>query len=61
MTKISDEAYEKLRLILEKRYKQSFTAEEAREIGDGLVDFYSLLIDLHIDKQGLKIMINRFY
>lgn len=54
MAKISDEAYEELRLILEKQYNQPFALEEVKEIAKGLVDFYSLLIDLHIDKQGLK-------
>ena len=54
MVEISDEAYEVLQLILEKQYGQPFMFEDAKEIGDGLVDFYSLLIDLHIDKQGLK-------
>jgi hypothetical protein len=46
MSEISDEAYEELRLILEKHYEQTFTLEEAKEIGDGLVDFYDLLIEL---------------
>lgn len=39
MTKISDEAYEKLRLILEKRYRQSFTAEEAKKLVMDLLIF----------------------
>lgn len=43
MTKISDEAYEELRLILEEQYGQPFTFEEVKEIGDGLIEFYTLL------------------
>jgi hypothetical protein len=44
MAKISDQAYEELRLILEKQYGQTFTIEEVREIGDGLLDFYAFLM-----------------
>ncbi|HSX06841.1 MAG TPA: hypothetical protein VLG92_03910 [Candidatus Saccharimonadia bacterium] len=46
MAAISDKAYEKLRLILEKQYGGAFIIEEVKEIGDGLVDFYELLITL---------------
>lgn len=46
MAEIRDERYEELRLILEKQNGRSYTFEEAKEIGDGLLDFYSLLIDL---------------
>ena len=48
MVKISDEAYEELRLILEGQYGHPFTLEEAKEIGDGLVDFYAYLERLAI-------------
>lgn len=43
MAEISDEKYEELRLILEKQNGRSYTFEEAKEIGDGLIDFFSLL------------------
>jgi hypothetical protein len=46
MFDISDDKYEELRLILEKQNGRAYTLEEAKEIGDGLVDFYSLLIRL---------------
>lgn len=46
MFDISDEKYEELRLILEKQNERAYTFEEAKEIGDGLVDFYSLLTEL---------------
>lgn len=47
MAEISYEAYEELRLILEKQYGQTFTLKEAKEIGDGLIDFFSLLRELN--------------
>jgi hypothetical protein len=43
MAEISDEMYERLRQILEKQNGRSYTFEEAKEIGDGLVDFFELL------------------
>lgn len=43
MSKISDETYRELQLILEKQYGQDFNIEEVKEIGDGLIDFYILL------------------
>ena len=46
MAEISDEMYERLRQILEKQNGRTYTFEEAKEIGDGLIDFYSLLIEL---------------
>lgn len=54
MFDISDEKYEELRLILEKQNERAYTLEEAKEIGDGLVDFYSVLVKLHNDKQEPK-------
>lgn len=45
MAEISDEKYEELRLILEKQNGRSYTFEEAKEIGDGLVEFYTLLME----------------
>ena len=46
MAEISDEMYEQLRQILEKQNSRAYTFEEAKEIGDGLLDFYKLLCDL---------------
>lgn len=43
MAATSDEAYEELRLILEKQYGQAFNIEEVKEIEEGLIDFYILL------------------
>jgi hypothetical protein len=40
MTEISHETYEHLRRILEKQNSQSYSLEEAKEIGDGLLDFF---------------------
>ncbi len=46
MTEINAETYEELRRILEKQNGHSYTLEEAKEIGDGLLDFFNLLIKL---------------
>lgn len=43
MAGISDKTYEQLRRILEKQNDHTYTFEEAKEIGDGLVDFFRLL------------------
>lgn len=43
MPEISDEKYEELRQILEKQNGRTYTFEEAKEIGDGLIDFISIL------------------
>ncbi|MGH7196389.1 MAG: hypothetical protein ACREGJ_01325 [Candidatus Saccharimonadales bacterium] len=40
---ISDETYERLRRILEKQNRRIYSLEEAKEIGDGLIDFFALL------------------
>jgi hypothetical protein len=47
MAEISDATYERLRQILEKQNGHAYTIEEAKEIGDGLIDFYYLLIELN--------------
>lgn len=47
MDKISDEMYELLRRILEKQNGRIYTFEDAKEIGNGLVDFFSLLTELN--------------
>ena len=46
MVKINDEAYEELRLILAKQYGQNFTSEDIKEIGDGLINFYGLILEI---------------
>lgn len=46
MFDISDKKYEELRVILEKQNGRTYTLEEAKEIGDGLIDFYALLKQL---------------
>jgi hypothetical protein len=51
MAEISDEMYERLRQILEKQNGRSYTFEEAKEVGDGLLDFFNLLIEL-ADEEG---------
>lgn len=43
MLDTGDEKYEELRLIVEKQDGRAYTLEEAKEIGDGLIDFYELL------------------
>jgi hypothetical protein len=52
MTEISDEMYERLRQILEKQNGRMYTFEEAKEIGDGLIDFYNLLREL--DREDME-------
>jgi len=47
MAEISDKKYEELRRILEKQNKQLYTLEEIKQIGDGLIDFYNLLIEFN--------------
>jgi hypothetical protein len=44
MAEISDEMYERLRQILEKQNRRTYTLEGAKEIGDGLVGFFELLM-----------------
>ena len=48
----SDERYEELRGILEKQNERSYTFEEAREIGDGLIDFFTLLLELENEPEA---------
>jgi hypothetical protein len=51
MFDVSDEKYEELRLILEKQNGRAYTFEEAKEIGDGFIDFYELLIQLDVEEE----------
>ena len=46
MAEISDEMYERLRQILEKQNGKTYTFEEAKEMGDGLVDFFTCLTNM---------------
>lgn len=46
MFDLSDEKYEELRLILEKQNARAYTLEEAKEVGDGFIEFYELLTRL---------------
>ena len=57
MADISDEKYEELRQILEKQNERSYTFEEAKEIGDGLVDFFNLLIVLSTEEKNNDLMV----
>ena len=45
MHEISDEQYEKLREILESVYGKPCTVEEAKIIGEGLIDVFTILIN----------------
>ncbi len=51
MAEISDRMYEQLRQILVKQNDRTYTFEEAKEIGNGLLDFYALLMELANDEQ----------
>lgn len=55
MFDVSDEKYEELRLILEKQSGRMYTLEEAKEIGDGLIDFYGLLTEIENTEDGKQI------
>jgi hypothetical protein len=46
MAGISDEKYAELRRILESQNGKSYTLEEVREIGDGLIEFFNTLKEL---------------
>jgi len=50
---VSDEMYEHLREILEKQNGKTYTFEEAKEIGDELIDFFALLIQLDTDDNNI--------
>jgi hypothetical protein len=52
MVKISDERYKELRPILEKQNERTYTFEEAKEIGDGLIAFFDLLLELSSEIDG---------
>lgn len=52
MAGISDETYKELRRILEKQNGRSYSLEEVKEVGDGLLDFFNTLIE--IDKEIIE-------
>jgi hypothetical protein len=54
MAEISDEMYQRLRQILEKQNGKTYTFEEAKEIGDGLIDFFNLLIELECEPEDVE-------
>ena len=51
MAEISNERYEELRGYLEEWLERSVTFEEAKEIGDGFIDFYTLLLQLDAEEE----------
>jgi hypothetical protein len=46
MAEISNETYEQLRQILKEQNGKSYSLEETKEIGDGLLDFFNVLLEL---------------
>jgi hypothetical protein len=49
MIGVSHEKYQELRQILEKQNGLAYSLEEAKEIGEGLLGFYLLLIELSLE------------
>jgi hypothetical protein len=47
------ETYRQLQQILERQNGKSYSLEEVKEIGDGLIGFYSLLIELEAENEGV--------
>ena len=45
-TEISDENYVRLQRILEEQNGHTYMLEEVKEIGDGLLSFFNLLIEM---------------
>jgi|GEM_PF-2077994 len=58
-TGISDETYEQLRQILVKQNGHAYTLQEAKEIGDGLIDFFNLLLKLSEEQSSDQISVTR--
>lgn len=54
MAEISNERYEELRGYLEVWLERSVTFDEAKEIGDGFVDFYTLLWWLDAEEDEIQ-------
>lgn len=51
MAEISNERYEELRRYLEVWLERTVTFEEAKEAGDGFIDFYELLMRLDAEDE----------
>lgn len=56
MFDISDDKYEELRLILEKQNGRVYAFDEAKDIGDGLIDFYALLLRIDSKEEDESIL-----
>jgi hypothetical protein len=54
MSNIPEESYLELKKILEKQNHTTYTLEEIKEIGDGLLDFYELLAELDAERTGMN-------
>jgi hypothetical protein len=52
MAQISNATYEQLRQILEKQNLKNYSFEEIKDIGDGLVDFYTIMLKFY--KEGVQ-------
>ena len=53
MSEISRRQYEELRQILERQNGRTYTFVEAKEIGDGLMEFFALLIQLDTEDNDI--------
>jgi len=53
MAGISDETYRLLQQVLERQNGKFYSLEEVKEIGDGLINFYSMLIELEAENEGV--------
>lgn len=53
MDEISDENYGQLRQILEKQNGRSYSLGEAKEISNGLIDFYQVIAELDNGKESM--------
>lgn len=57
---ISNKAVQEFKVIFEKEYGKKLTDSEARDAGQRLVDFFSLLIDIDIEEQKRKRKLKEF-
>lgn len=51
MAEISNERHEELRRVLEKQNSRTYTFEGAKDICDGLHDFYNILLESDIENK----------
>jgi len=56
-SKKSDEMYEELRQYLEEWNERPYTLEKAKEIGDGFMDFFSLLKAFNDDTEENELVL----